>query len=363
MRRTLLCVTRLGLLVLAISMSDSPQANADEPSFDPGKFPPPGKLVDLGGWRLHLHCTGEGEPTVVFVSGGGDFSFDWSLVQPEVARFTRACAYDRAGAAWSDPGPTPRTMKQEVYELHTLLHKAGVDEPYVLVGHSYGGLLVRLYAERYPDELAGMVLVDALHEDAVLGHNGKLVRMREIATGKPVPAVQPTMVDPPRPPSPEELKQFEDFRKFTKADEIHPPFVKLPNPVQQVRLWARSRPPVHTGEEYLAEEMAEMYAGREARQHQLGDKPLVILIPAKREGAGSPPPGVSAEEWKRLYEEKTRQKEGLVRLSRNSKLIVAQQSGHHIMLDEPSVLVEAIREVVVAARDRTRLNSSDTKAR
>lgn len=95
----------------------------------------------------------------------------------------------------------------------------------------------------------------------------------------------------------------------------------------------------------------------------MGDRPLIILIPGKREGEGSPPQGVSAEEWKRVNEEKTRQKESLSRLSRNSKLIVAQQSGHHIALDEPSVLVEAIREVVVAARDRTRLSPSDAKGR
>jgi pimeloyl-ACP methyl ester carboxylesterase len=106
-------------------MSTGPLANAANPSSTQESTQPV-KLVDLGGWRLHLQCVGAGGPAVVFVSGAGDFSFDWSLVQPEVARFARACAYDRAGDAWSDPGPIPRTMKQEVYELHTLLHKAGV---------------------------------------------------------------------------------------------------------------------------------------------------------------------------------------------------------------------------------------------
>jgi pimeloyl-ACP methyl ester carboxylesterase len=361
MRGTLLHSARLVLVGLATWLSHGSSAYGGGPDFDPGKYPPPGKLVDLGGWRLHLHCVGTSGPAVVFVSGSGDFSFDWSRVQPEVARFTRACAYDRAGDAWSDPGPVPRTMRQEAYELHALLRKAGVEGPYVLVGHSYGGLLVRFYAERYPAEVAGMVLVDATHEDTVLMVNGKLVRIREMASGKRIPNVQTTMAAPPKPPTPEKLKQFEDFRKFMKADQIQPPFDQLPAPIQEQRIWAKSRPPVAAGEDYFAEELAEMYAGRKGQEYPLGDKPLAIIIPAKREA--SPPPGVSAEEWKRVMEEKIRQKEGLARLSRNSKLIVARQSGHHVMLDEPSALIEAIREAVVAARDQTRLSPSDAKGR
>src|SRR5574341_1525543 len=112
-------------------------------------YPPTGKLVDVGGWRLHLDCSGKNKknsPTVVLESGSGDFSFDWSLVQPGVARFTRVCSYDRAGSAWSELGPRPRTMRQVVYELHTALKKAGIKGPYVLAGQSIGGLLVRTFA-------------------------------------------------------------------------------------------------------------------------------------------------------------------------------------------------------------------------
>ena len=96
-------------------------------------FPPPGRLVDVGGWRLHLNCTGEArtsQPTVILESGIGDFSVEWSLVQPGVARFARVCSYDRAGDGWSARGPRPRTMHQIVYELHTLLDKAGVKPPW-----------------------------------------------------------------------------------------------------------------------------------------------------------------------------------------------------------------------------------------
>src|SRR5262245_2999715 len=109
-------------------------------------LPPPGKLVDVGGWRLHLNCTGEaraGQPTVILEPGIGDFSVEWSLVQPRVAKYARICSYDRAGDGWSDWGPHPRTFRQIVYELHTLLDKAAVKPPLVVVGQSSAGRLVR----------------------------------------------------------------------------------------------------------------------------------------------------------------------------------------------------------------------------
>lgn len=139
--------------------------------------PPPGKLVDVGGWRIHVHCTGSEKPdapTVVLESGSGGLSLDWRLVQPGVAAFARVCSYDRAGHAWSDLGPRPRTLKQLVYELHAVLAKLGVNPPYVLAGQSFGGLLARVFAEQYPKEVVGMVLVDSAHEDTRLYLNGKL---------------------------------------------------------------------------------------------------------------------------------------------------------------------------------------------
>src|ERR1700674_824298 len=93
-------------------------------------YPPLGRLIDIGGYRLHINSTGKGKPTVVLIAGAGDFSFDWSLVQPAVSRFSRVCSYDRAGLAWSDLGPTPRTMRQEAYELHLLLEKAKLKPPF-----------------------------------------------------------------------------------------------------------------------------------------------------------------------------------------------------------------------------------------
>ena len=127
--------------------------------------PPPGELVDVGGYRLHLHCVGQGSPTVILESGLGNMSADWANVQPEVAQTTRVCAYDRAGTGWSEPGPQPRDPSRIAGELHTLLGNAEIDGPYVLVGQSFGGLYVRMFAARYPNEVAGMALVDASHPD------------------------------------------------------------------------------------------------------------------------------------------------------------------------------------------------------
>jgi pimeloyl-ACP methyl ester carboxylesterase len=124
------------------------------------KFPAPGELVDVGGYQLHINCFGEGSPTIILDAFSGGSSASWGLVQPEIAQSTRVCSYDRAGAGWSERGPIPRDMNQQVPELHALLARAQIDGPYVLVGHSYGGRIARVYAKAYPREVIGMVLVD-----------------------------------------------------------------------------------------------------------------------------------------------------------------------------------------------------------
>src|SRR5215204_4461492 len=124
-------------------------------------YPPPGEMVDVGGYRLHINCVGQGSPTVLLDAGSGGFSAQWVRVQREVSETTRVCAYDRAGMGWSEMGPDPRDAQQITSELHTLLGKAGIEGPYVLVGHSYGGMYMQTYAARYPDEVAGVALVDS----------------------------------------------------------------------------------------------------------------------------------------------------------------------------------------------------------
>jgi len=289
----------------------------------------------------------------VLIAGAGDFSFDWGLVQPDVSRFARVCCYDRAQLAWSDPGPTPRTMRQDAHELHTLLRAARIKAPYVLVGHSLGGLIARVYAEQYPDEVAGMVLVDSTHEDTTLMYQGKLVRVREGAKGIVAPAVQSMQSSPPKPPTAADIKQFEFNQKMFGAPKTEPPFDKLSPSAQAMRLWFRSQPPrAAAGSDFWAEELQAMYIARAKTPYQLGDKPLVVLLAKPDTGN---PPGVSADEWKRINEEKRQQKVGLANLSRNSKLIVAESSGHHIQLDDPHAVTDTVRLVVEAVRRRTKL--------
>jgi pimeloyl-ACP methyl ester carboxylesterase len=127
---------------------------------DARRFPPPGRLIDVDGTRLHINVQGDGSPPVVFEAGIAATSLSWQLVQPEVARLAQTASHDRAGLGWSAGARRSRDVGQVVEELRLLLDSAGVPSPRILVGHSYGGLVVRAYAARYPKEVAGMVLVD-----------------------------------------------------------------------------------------------------------------------------------------------------------------------------------------------------------
>src|SRR5215510_14832845 len=294
----------LTLLVLPFSVTAQHSTNEGAPS-------PPGKLVDIGGRRQHINCTGKGAPTVVLEAGAGDFSFDWGLVQPAVARFARVCAYDRAGYAWSDAGPMPRTMRQIVYELHTGLANAGIIPPYVLVGHSLDGLLVRKYAREYPKEIAVIVLVDSSHEDQMISiadrttREEKVVRWRELASGKPIPAVQTTFQRP--------AGAAQWGAPSGTGSQLEAPYNKLPPELQQIRLWATSRSDwgqARSSETFpfLAEELAQMYAERGGRKQPLNDIPLFVLTN-----------GMANEDKLRLQTD-------LLSLSSNSQQIIAKQS-------------------------------------
>ena len=314
--------------------------------------PAPGRLVDVGGWRIHLNCTGDNKrnsPTVVLESGSGDFSFDWSLVQPGVSRFTRVCSYDRAGNAWSDLGPRPRTMKQVAYELHTALSKAGIQAPYVLVGQSVGGLLVRTFASQYLKEVAGMVLVDSTHEDTQLFINGKVQRMRELSQGRTIPAIQTAVSTADKTLSADEKRQTDEWLKQIGPPKIEPPFDRLPPDIQQTRRWALAQPKHYVADDdpYWAEEFAEIYAARKTHQYPLGDMPLIVLTRGKSEYPDT-------ETGKQLNEERKRMQSDLLHLSQNSKQVIAETSGHHIQLDAPELVIDSISRVVDAAVQRTR---------
>jgi pimeloyl-ACP methyl ester carboxylesterase len=129
---------------------------------DRRRFPLPGRLVDIGGPRLHLRESGAGLPAIILEAGIAASCLNWTSVQAELARFTRVCSYDRAGLGWSDPACSERTVFHAVDELHALITAAQIPAPFILTGHSFGGLLVRCYAVRYPDQVAGLVLLDPL---------------------------------------------------------------------------------------------------------------------------------------------------------------------------------------------------------
>src|SRR5215207_8019720 len=159
MRRIGMALLGLVVVLLALAVAGAIyQAVATE--LAERAYPPPGEMVDVGGYRLHINCAGRGGPTVVLDAGSGGFSAQWVRVQREASGTTRVCAYDRAGMGWSEMGPDPRDAKQITGELHTLLSEAGIEGPYVLVGHSFGGMYMQTYAARYPDEVAGVALVD-----------------------------------------------------------------------------------------------------------------------------------------------------------------------------------------------------------
>jgi pimeloyl-ACP methyl ester carboxylesterase len=312
-------------------------------------FPAAGRLIDLGGWRLHLNCTGQASPsrpTVILEAGAGDFSVDWSLVQPLVASFARVCSYDRAGAGWSDLGPRPRTMRQQVWELHALLEKAGEKPPFVLVGHSYGGWLVRLGAEAYPADVSGVVLIESGAEDPLRVIDGKVTHASKLAKGQPVPAVKTS--DPLRESDipPHIISLIQSSIRGTLGRLNNPPRDKLPAEARRMREWSLSqiKHAASNDNPFEADELVAMLAERKKKQNVLGDLPLIVVSRGLLDEEGTE--AVQREEAHR------KDQAALVTLSSRGKQVVAAKSGHHVPLDEPNVVVSAIREIVQTASRR-----------
>jgi pimeloyl-ACP methyl ester carboxylesterase len=295
---------------------------------------PPGKLVDLGGHRLHVNCSGSGAPTVVVELGLGDFSFEWVLVQNEVARFTRICTYDRAGHAWSDPGPQPRTYAQINLELRDALRKLGVRGPYVLVGHSFGGPVIRQFATDYPKDVAGMVFVDTVHEDQRVVIQGKAVQLRATADGRPIP------------PAREKLTEAERAARKPLAPSsggtVSAPLDRLPPVEQKLSIWAAAQTGVQETENsertWSPEYLKRMHDA--PQKGILGAIPLVVLTRA--DGGYSNKLDLPAEQ---LEADRVRQQKELVKLSVNGSQKVLP-CGHNMHLECPADVVATIREVV-----------------
>jgi pimeloyl-ACP methyl ester carboxylesterase len=303
----------------------------------------PGILVDAGGHKLHLNIQGKGSPAVIFENGSGDFSFIWALVQPAIAQFTQTVSYDRAGYAWSEPGPMPRTGKQICFELHTALNNAGIHPPYILVGQSYGGFLVRAFARYYPKEVAGMVLVEAVQEDQKIFMGGNVPqRIRDFAKGTVVPAVQTNFL-----PQPDTSQQ-----QPTINTEIDPLFKKFPDSIQHMQLWAQSQPrfiKAAQGEmDWSPEDVADMYAHRNEAGYKLGNIPLIVLTRGKGGFDGR-------QDSLQLENERLQAQEELAHLSSNSKHIIDINSGHNIHVEDPVMVIDAIKKVYMAVTKHIKL--------
>jgi pimeloyl-ACP methyl ester carboxylesterase len=277
---------------------------------DTRAYPPPGQMVDVGGYRLHINCMGTGSPTVVIESGFGDWSASWSSsVQPQAARTTRVCTYDRAGMGFSEPGPLPRTAARFAEELHTLLQRAEIPGPYVLAGHSSGGFTVRLFAAAYPAEVVGVMLIDST------------------TPGQGAQAEAPTSTSwlsiatlPARIGLPRLLAGPLDL-KAGMAPEIGNAYV------------AKSVTPrsAQTGlDEFVGMSQG---AAEAAAVTSLGEVPLIVLSRAPNRDL----------DWDRKQTD-------LLRLSSNSQQVFADRSGHNIQLDQPEAAVNAIVQMVEQVR-------------
>jgi pimeloyl-ACP methyl ester carboxylesterase len=282
--------------------------------------PMPGQLVDVGGYKMHIYCTGQGSPTVILDAGMGDSFISWHKVQPEIAKFTRVCSYDRAGIGYSDSSPRPSTSNDFAQELHILLHSAGVPQPYILVGHSMGGFDVRLYASLYRNEVVGMVLVDSSH-----------------------PEQQKRL--------PPELKDLDaTWLREQESFEFTMPF-GIPRLLGFCGNDAAIRAVdcnFHSVRESVAELKAiSESAAQTATTGSLGDIPLVVLS----HDPDTPQPDLPEDLVKPANDAWQQMQEELAQLSSKGKQVIAKNSGHYIQLDRPDLVIKAVRSVVDQARD------------
>jgi pimeloyl-ACP methyl ester carboxylesterase len=306
-------------LIVAVLLVGSLYENISE-TRERRFHPMPGQLVDVGGYKMHIYCTGQGSPTVILDAGMGDSFISWHKVQPEITKFTRVCSYDRAGIGYSDSSPGPSTSKDFAQELHILLHNAAVPQPYILVGHSMGGFDVRLYASLYRNEVVGMVLVDSSH-----------------------PEQQKRL--------PPELRDLDaTWLREQESFEFTMPF-GLPRLLGFCGNDAAIRAVdcnFHSVREGVAELKAiSESAAQTATTGSLGDLPLVVLS----HDPDTPQPDLHEDLVKPANDAWQQMQEELSQLSSRGKQVIAKNSGHYIQLDRPDLVIKAVRSVVDQARE------------
>lgn len=300
---------------------------------DRRRLPQIGKSVDIGGRTLNISCSGAGEPTVVFESGGDAPGLDWEPMQTEVAKFTRACWYDRAGIGWSDPGPYPRTSAAIVRDLHALLKQAGVPGPYVLAGASFGGLNARMYGGMFPKEVAGIVLADSTHED-------ELLRAPKFYLARTAPRFlwHPLALA---------YKAASYVGLIRLLESSSPLQRKYSTQMSREELIAalRQQPKSVANNAYAGIVLPESYDEARAVK-SLGNVPLIVLTAGQSFDFGNAELNRQAAAYQQVWIHEIQPK--LVRLSTRGHQIVLPNSNHGSIPDE--VIINAIREVVTEAR-------------
>jgi pimeloyl-ACP methyl ester carboxylesterase len=336
-RRFLGCLGRgamilAGLLVLTLVAGVIFQAAAG--ARDLRKYPATGQLYDVGDYSLRLNCTGEGSPTVILETGAGTSGLTWIYVQEEIEKSTRVCSYDRAGIGWSEPAANSLSPQQVASDLHALLGAAGVPGPYVLVGHSAGGVYIRAYTSQYPSEVAGMVLVDSSHEGQAVRYPPEWQRLDQ---------TQNSMMAFCKVVSPFGLMRLSHIfdAAFTFRDsEVKAAFLTTLYRTSYCRVSA---------DEIAA--LAESYNEPDI-PGSLDDLPLIVLtadsteeemqaqIPAYLSSVISP------EVIRKVFQVNREMQADLAGLSSRGKQIMVPNTGHMIPLDQPGVVIDAIRDVL-----------------
>ena len=262
-------------------------------------------------------------------------------MQAEVARFTRICTYYRAGYAWSDPGPEFDTFDQATHDLHLLLTNADVRGPYVLVGHSLGGMLIRFYQAKYPNDVVGMVLVDSSHEDSLQHVGLKVVRIPELNAKQFQAPIDEAKANRPKNPEPDLV-----------PTTIFPPYDKLPPQYQILHLWALQKilPLVKSWGLNLQFDLSRLHEMLVASPHPLRNLPLAVLTATNFDVEQAS--GMTVEQARQDH---LRLQGELTELSTNSRQIMVSSSGHEIYIYKPEVVVHSIAAVITSAKDHSRL--------
>jgi pimeloyl-ACP methyl ester carboxylesterase len=286
-----------------------------------------GRSVDIGGRTLNIHCTGEGSPIVMFVSGRTAPGYVWTPTQRGVSEFTRACWYDRADLGWSDSGPDPAWGDTAARDLHRLVQNAGLEPPFVLVGHSFGGYIIRLYHHAYPGEAAGMVFVDVAHEDAGtiqgMPHRERPPIPRSVIRGLSIVLGRLGMM------------------RFLRSDPGPPPKQWTADEWDILARLGRQRngslADAQVGPEQATADLVRSAGGLE-------DMPLIVLT----QGRPIQDPASVAAEVRRGWVDLQRQ---FAERSRRGRQVLVPSAGHGIPVEAPDAVIDAVREIVMTVRD------------